>query len=383
MAAEPAAAAPRPRLVAIDLLRGCVMLLMLLDHVRETFYLHHQVGDPMDLQAVSPALFLTRLLSHPCAPVFVFLAGLSARLQCVRHADGRCATSRYLLVRGLLLVVLELTVVNAAWTGSFAPGVVYLQVIWAIGLSMIALSALLWLPQGLLLALAVVLVAGHHLLDGMAPESGPWRTAWLVAHERGWFELAGVRLRTSYPVLPWIGVIALGYIFGSAYADPARRQRWSGWASILLLSAFVLLRGLNRYGDAAWHADGGGIATTMAWFNLTKYPPSVQFVLFTLGLGTGALWLFGHRRVAGALAPLAQFGAAPMFFYLLHLWLLRLFYTLARAAWGDNQGAVFGVDGVVQVWTIALALAMALWLPTRAFARFRAAHPDWRWLRYL
>ncbi|HAV72078.1 MAG TPA: hypothetical protein DCX91_09285, partial [Stenotrophomonas sp.] len=157
---------PAPRLTSIDQLRGTVIVLMLLDHVRETFYLHAQVADPMAVDQVEPALFISRLLAHLCAPVFVLLTGLSAWLYASGKLDGRRAASAFLLKRGLFLVVLELLVVNVAWTLQFPPSVVYLQVIWAIGISMIALAGLLWLPRGVLAMLAVAVIAGHNLLDG-------------------------------------------------------------------------------------------------------------------------------------------------------------------------------------------------------------------------
>ncbi|MEE7547442.1 DUF1624 domain-containing protein, partial [Xanthomonas sp. Kuri4-1] len=222
-------ASPR-RLTSIDQLRGTVMLLMLLDHVRETFYLHQQVSDPMDVADTAPALFLARLLAHLCAPVFVFLTGLSAWLYASAQPAGRAAASAFLLKRGLFLVVLELTLVNFAWTLELPPGTLYLQVIWAIGLSMLALAALLWLPRAALFGVGALLVAGHNLLDGVqVGGDGPLHAAWAVLHQRDWIVLGdGLRLRTSYPLLPWIGVIALGYAAGPWFARdaaPAQRQR--------------------------------------------------------------------------------------------------------------------------------------------------------------
>ena len=234
------------RLHSIDALRGLVMLFMLLDHVRETFFLHRQVGDPMDVASTEPALFLSRTLAHLCAPVFVFLTGLSAFLYGEKH-QGRRAVSAFLFKRGLFLVALELTLVNFAWTFQLPPTVIYLQVIWAIGLSMLALAALLWLPRPLLAALGVLLVAGHNLLDPLhfAPGSA-WHLPWAVLHDRGWIEAGdALRLRTSYPLLPWIGVIALGYAAGNWFsgATPAttrRRYLLAGGGGLLL--GFILLR---------------------------------------------------------------------------------------------------------------------------------------------
>ncbi|QNH14002.1 heparan-alpha-glucosaminide N-acetyltransferase domain-containing protein [Xanthomonas sp. SI] len=378
---------PSSRLASIDLLRGTVMLLMLLDHVRETFYLHHPIGDPVDVETTAPALFVARLLAHLCAPVFVFLTGLSAWLYAARQPHGRKAAAAFLLKRGLFLIVLELTLVNFAWTLSFPPQVLYLQVIWAIGLSMLALAALLWLPRPLLALLGVALVAGHNLLDGVhVPGDGPLATAWAVLHDRSWLQLGELRVRTSYPLLPWIGVIALGYAAGPWYgadtAAPQRRQRLLA-CGLGALALFHLLRWHNGYGDAPWRDQADVAHTAMSFFNLTKYPPSLLFLLLTLGVGLLLLRLYEQPRLARALAPLAAIGAAPMFFYLLHLYALKLLYLAALAYWGANNGALFGVDSVAALWAIAAVLGVALYWPVAAFARLKARRRDLAWLRYL
>lgn len=382
----PIAASPAARLPAIDILRGVVMLLMLLDHVRETFFLHRQVSDPMVVDEVAPGLFVARMLAHLCAPVFVFLTGMSAFLYGRQQADPRRAACEFLLKRGAFLVLLELTLVNFAWTGELPPSVVYLQVIWAIGVSMVALAALLWLPRRGLLALGVAIVAGHNLLDGYAGgEPGFAHTLWSILHERGWFELAGIRFRTSYPVLPWIGVITLGYVACAWYAGVDHRVRRRGLAIAggAMLLGFVAVRGINVYGDAPWQWGDGPAETAMSFFNVTKYPPSLQFLLLTLGVGACLLSLFERPRIARSLLPVATFGAAPMFFYLIHLYLLKALYLIVLWRWGANQGAVFGVDGVGAVYGIAALVAWVLWRPTQAFARLKARRRDWRWLRYL
>lgn len=374
------------RLASIDILRGTVMLLMLLDHVRETFYLHHQVVDPMDVQGTEPALFIARLLAHLCAPVFVFLTGLSAWLYASRQVDGRRAASAFLFKRGAFLVLLELTLVNFAWTAQFPPTVMYLQVIWAIGLSMIALAGLLWLPRWTLIALGCALIAGHNLLDGVqATADTAAGTMWLILHERDWFEIAGIRLRTSYPVLPWIGVIALGYAAGRWYTagEGTERRKVLACAGAMLIATFVILRAMNVYSDAPWQSQSDALPTLMSFFNVTKYPPSLLFLLLTLGVGAWLLYLFEKPRVADVMSPLSTFGAAPMFFYLLHLYVLKLLYAAAHATWGNNQGNSFGVNGMTGVWAIAVALAVALWWPTQAFAKLKARRRDWPWLRYL
>ncbi|WP_182655888.1 DUF1624 domain-containing protein [Stenotrophomonas lacuserhaii] len=376
------------RLASIDQLRGTVMLLMLLDHVRETFFMQHQVSDPMDVTTVSPALFACRLLAHLCAPVFVLLTGLSAWLYGQRQADPRRAISGFLFKRGLFLVVLELTLVNFAWTFQWPPDTIYLQVIWVIGLSMIALAGLAWLPRSVLLPLALLLVAGHNLLDGVHVQgNGVLATLWKVLHQRDWIVFGdALRLRTSYPLLPWIGVIVLGYLMGPWFAatrPPAQRQRWLLWAGWGALAAFMLLRALNVYGDAPWQLQPTTLQTLMGIFNVTKYPPSLLFLLATLGVGLLLLRLYEVPAVAAALQPLARIGAAPMFFYLLHLYVLKLMYLAALALWGPTNGALFAVESVAALLLISIALALLLYLPTRAFAALKARRRDIAWLRYL
>ena len=372
----------RRRILSIDALRGLVMVFMLADHVRETFLLHLQVSDPMDVTSTPGALFVSRLIAHLCAPVFVFLTGLSAYLYAARQAGGPRAAASFLARRGLFLVALELTVINFAWTAAFPPKVVYLQVIWAIGLSMLALAALVRLPRPALAALGFLIVAGHNLLDPLHFAPGhPLHAAWAVLHDRGWLELGdALRLRTSYPVLPWIGIICLGYACGPWFAGgfPARprQRRLLGWAA-LSLAGFGVLRALDVYGDHPWNAGTSAAQTLMAFFNVTKYPPSLLFAALTLGIGLLLLVLL-ERRDGWVTGKLAVLGAAPMFFYILHLYVLQL---LARSQ--EAGGVAARMEQVWPVWALAAALTAALYPAVRAFAAFKARRRDLAWLKYL
>lgn len=375
-----AAAATAPtRLASIDRLRGLVMLLMLVDHTREFFYLGHQVTDPMDLAATSPALVLTRFASHPCAPIFVALTGLAAWL----YGQGKplAATSAFLLKRGAFLLLLEVTVVSFAWTFALPPLTLFLQVIWAIGLSMIALAGLVHLPRAAMVAIGIIIVAGHNLLDGVhVPAGSPGHAVWAVLHDRGYLELGGgLRARTSYPVLPWIGTIALGYAAGPWFgrdASPQGRVRRLAIAAAAMLALFVVLRTSGLYGDAgAWTWQGDALTTALGAFNLTKYPPSLDFLLVTLAIGALLLAIW-DRRPGGVLAVL---GGAPLFFYVLHLYALHLLH--AGAAWISGDPA-FEVPSVSWLWIIAAALAPPLWLATRWFAAVKRRSTAW-WIRYL
>ena len=375
----------RTRIAVIDVLRGLVMLIMLFDHVRETVFLHHQVSDPMDVASVDPALFFTRLAAHVCAPMFVFLTGLSAWLYAHPAAGPRSAAG-FLFKRGLLLVVLELVFVNFAWSGTFPPAVLYLQVIWVIGLAMMALAVLHKLPLKVLLVLGVAIVAGQHLLTGLRAEPGSLGYyALTVLLQRGYLVVDGaMQVKVSYPLLPWIGVIVLGYAAGPLYArsrSPDGRRRLLlalGAGGLLLL---VVLRGFNLYGETLpWVAGETTVRTLMSVLNFTKYPPSLDFLLFTLGLGLlGLAWLESIDN--GFTRACATFGGAPMFYYLLHLYLLLAIGLALTAVLGANHGARYGVEHIWQVWLLALLLMPVLYFPCRAFANYKRTSQQ-AWVRY-
>ena len=375
----------RTRIAVIDVMRGLVMLIMLFDHVRETVFLHHQVGDPMDAAHVDPALFFTRLAAHVCAPMFVFLTGLSAWLYAHPAAGPRSATG-FLFKRGLLLVVLELVFVNFAWMGTFTPAILYLQVIWVIGLAMMALAVLHKLPLKVLVVLGVAIIAGQHLFTWLHAEEGSLGYYLLtVLLQRGYLVADGaMKIKVSYPLLPWIGVIVLGYAAGPLYArglsaEGRRRLLLAlGGSSLLLLA---VLRGFNLYGETLpWVAGDTALRTAMSVLNFTKYPPSLDFLLFTLGLGLlGMAWLESVDN--WFTRACATFGGAPMFYYLLHLYLLLAIGIALTAVLGANHGARYGVEHIWQVWLIALALMPVLYFPCRAFANYKRTSKQ-AWVRY-
>jgi uncharacterized membrane protein len=375
--------AARIRIESIDALRGLVILLMLVDHAREFFFIHAQVSDPMDVTATSPALFFTRLTAHLCAPVFVALTGLSAWLYASKKG-GAPAASAFLFKRGLFLIFLELTLVNFAWTFSLTPTTVFLQVIWVIGLSMIALAALVRLPRPLLIALGLIIVLGHNLLDPITvAEGAPGHAIWAVLHDRGYIDLPwGGQARTSYPLLPWIGVIALGYGIGPWFvAEGTVRRRRLIALGVAMLALFALLRTINLYGDQPWAAQTDLLHTVMSVLNLTKYPPSADFLLATLGIGALLLAALEQapRRLVGLLAI---FGGAPLFFYLIHLYALHLLNLGALVALGPNQGESFSLPGVGWIWLLAVAVAVSGWFACRWFGEVKRQSTQW-WMRYL
>lgn len=379
---------PAQRLYAIDALRGLVILIMMVDHVRETFYLHQQVPDPMLIQGTDEPLFFSRILAHLCAPVFVLLTGLSAYLYQTKN-NSIALTREFLLKRGLFLIFLELIVINFAWTGQFPPNVVYLQVIWAIGFSMLVLAGLISLSPRWIGLISLIIVFGHNSLDHLSFSNTPLlQQVWLVLHQRGWIEFGDIiRFRTSYPVLPWIGVIGLGYclghyIFKKEQHSISRNTILLGLGSISI-GGFFILRGLNVYGDQAWVTLPSHIETAMSFFNLTKYPPSLLFLLWNLGIGLILLALLEKIQNRSWLKPLIIFGSVPMFFYIVHLYLLKLLYLAAVAMFGKTHGDYFGFDQVSTLWLTSVLLSIALYPLMLKFSTFKHQNKHIRILKYL
>lgn len=382
--AGPAAVA-RPRLQNIDALRGLAMVFMLLDHVRETWFLHLAITDPIDARTIPGAVFLARLLVSLCAPVFVALTGLGVYLYRANHTTAE--TTHYLVTRGLVLMAFEVFYLSELYWGITTP-TLWLQVIWCIGVCMIVMAALIRLPHAALVAIGLIILCGHNLLDPIRFEPGdPLFIPWAMLHQRDTIVLPiGLTLKTTYPVLAWIGVILLGYGIGPWFLPHVTRedrQRRLLKLGIALLAAFVVLRGLNVYGDKPWFVvDGNALRTAMSFFALTKYPASLLFLLLTLGVGALLLVWCERLRETRVVPALAVFGGAPMFFYLLHLTILRILYHAALAIWGPNKGSVFGVDhyGWVLVWYVGLLVP--LYFPTAWFSRLKRRRRDIGWLKY-
>ncbi len=396
------------RLAEIDLLRGFVIVLMALDHIRDYMHAGGILVNPLDPAQTTPLLYATRWVTHLCAPTFVLLAGVSAYMQ---RARGKSAQrlSALLFTRGLWLIFLELTLLSFGWSFS-VPYLLFFQVIWAIGWSMIGLAALVFLPRLAVLAIGVAIVAGHNLLDPVSPASfGEWGLLWTFVHEGGpIFRDGAPAALVAYPILPWFGVMALGYGAGALFLAP-NRMRVLPALGAAMVALFLVLRGFNLYGNPgasadlgpfgavqAWQNQEGAAAMIMAFLDVQKYPPSLMFVLVTLGAALMLLPLLA-RAPAGVARVLAAFGAVPFFFYLLHVYLVHIFAIAANWAAGKDAGALFGFManifvapggfeglgfslGVVYLaWIVLLALLYPLCAWWAALKRRRK---DW-WLSYL
>lgn len=385
------------RLDSIDMLRGLVIVLMVLDHARDFFHVDAFVFDPTDPTRTTPILFFTRWITHLCAPTFVFLSGVSIFLQRENGKTG-ADLAKFLVTRGLWLIVLELTLVCFGF--NFAMSLVFLQVIWAIGASMVLMAALVQLSPRAVLMVGATIVAGHGLLAPLeAADLGPFALAWRLLMEPG---LAGFAPGlVVYPVIPWFGVMCLGYGLGSIFLqETARRRR-----SVLLLGAgaivaFLILRTVNVFGDPApWTVQSTPVATALSFFNVSKYPPSLLYVLITLGVSL-LISLMLERLPGAAARVLLAFGRTPLATYVLHIYILHvlalivgvlmglpsaLFFDflgsnfvvsparLPQAGWGFGLGIVY----VVWIAVLAALYPFSAWL-----AQVKRERRDW-WLSYV
>lgn len=384
----------RHRLVAIDRLRGLMVVLMVLDHVRDYFHFGALVSQPTDLSQTTPALFATRWITHLCAPTFVFLAGASVYLQ--RAASPRIGpVAGFAASRGVWLILLEVTVISFAF--NFAWPFLFLQVIWAIGAGFVLLSMLLWLPPRMVLALGVAIVAGHALLAPLRPAgAGAAAALWDLLLVPGPVPATNIPGFLAYPLLPWFGILAIGYGSGGVFLLPAAvRNRRLVALAVGALAAFVALRIGNFYGDPSpWAPQKSALFTMLSFINVSKYPPSLSYVLVTLG--TSLLLLPWLERARGWCARMLDaIGQTPFFVYLLHVFIVHGAAMLCGMAMGIAPDAFTNFLGdpsrLVQarwgvslgwVYVVWIAIVLALWPLARWYAGVRRRH-RWWWLRFL
>jgi uncharacterized membrane protein len=378
-----------PRVEAIDLLRGLVMVVMALDHVRDFVM---PLADPTNLTTTYPALFFTRFITHYCAPTFYFLAGVGAFYASRRRSPNEL--SWFLVTRGLWLVFLEMVVVRFGWYFSWNNTNFEGLTIWALGWSMVALAGFVRLPGWLMVSISAAMVLGHNALDGVRPEAfGAAGWLWKVLHAPAPIQIGTATLQTPYTLVPWMGVMALGFAFGR---DGIRRALRIGPALIL---AFMVLRFSNVYGDPhPWAGQASLSLTVMSFLSCEKYPPSLLYLLMTLGPALTMLGLvqwWGKKMPAFA-EPVVLFGRVPMFFYLLHLYLAHLLGVgVALYRFGDASGffqmpaALMGNPKIPSdaplwvVYAVWLVVLMVLYPACRWFADYKARNRDKEWLSYL
>ncbi|MDX1460710.1 MAG: heparan-alpha-glucosaminide N-acetyltransferase domain-containing protein [Xanthomonadales bacterium] len=382
------------RFDSIDQLRGLVMVLMALDHVRD--YYAPFPHDPLALDQTSPELFMTRWITHLCAPVFIFLTGMSAFLF-QSKGNSRATVRNFLLTRGLWLIFIELTVVNLSWKFNFAPWF-FIQVIWAIGVSMLVLALLIYLPRVAIMAFGLVLIAGHNLLDGIdAAQFGDFAWLWGILHQQMWvpFNEQGAGVWIAYPLIPWIGVIAVGYASANWFLrEPEEFASRCIKAGMVISAAFLVLRGINLYGDPApWAAQPRGLLfSVLAFIDTEKYPPSLLYLMMTLGPSLVLLGLFQRGRALPG-RPLVLFGRVPFFFYVLHLPLIHAssiaYFWLTGV--GLHQGWQLGPPNgwppayepsLLRCYIAWTAITVVMYFLCRWFAGVKQRHDHWV-LKYL
>jgi uncharacterized membrane protein len=390
------------RFQSVDALRGAIIILMALDHVRDFTSSAAMSFSPTDLSRTTMALFFTRWVTHFCAPVFAFTAGIGAFFW-YQHGRTLAQLSRFLLTRGLWLMLLELTVLRFIlffewnWTGALF----ILTVFWMLGLCMVVLAALVHLPIKILAPLSLLLIATHNLLDPITPERfGRFAFLWDILHQQAVFPFHGALFAVAYPVVPWIAVMAAGFCFGRILLwDPARRRPFLLGFGLVLTLAFLVLRTLNHYGDPSkWSHQSTAFVTALSFLNTTKYPPSLLFLLMTLGPALTAL-AFLDRRSFSPRNPLIVFGRVPFFFFLFHLAVAHvLAVVLSAFRYGPHRYLLlpppslggsreifpadygFSLPAVYLVWisVVLLSYPVCLW-----YANLKQRRRDLWWLSYL
>jgi uncharacterized membrane protein len=394
------------RIVSVDQLRGLVMILMALDHTRD--YFSGLPFSPEDLSKTFGALFFTRVITHICAPVFFLLAGAGAYLS-VARGKSLPQVSYFFWTRGLWLIFLELTVLRFAWDFTF-PSVPFVQVIWALGWSMVAMALIVRLPVRWIAGLGVAIIVFHNLLDPITPAAlGRLSGLWTVLHTPGLVSITPqMKFFVGYPLIPWIGVMAAGYAMGVLLQRHDRRK-WTLGLGVALTLAFFVLRTLNLYGNGdagissfvsssvgPWKLQPSLTLTIIAFFNTLKYPPSLDYLLMTLGPALIVLaCLDGVTAERGLGQILLVFGRVPLFYYVVHIFLIHalaifvglLFRQPVSWLWHGSfvlqdspVGYGHGLPFVYLMWFIALLI---LYLPCKSYMAFKNRHRDWVWLSYL
>lgn len=382
------------RIESLDLLKGLVIIFMALDHTRDYFHTDSFLFDPSDPEQSNLPLFITRWITHYCAPAFSFLAGISAFL--VGKRKSKNELSLFLLKRGFWLILIEFTIVLFGWSFNMHFSSIGLLVIWSLGISMIFLSALIHLPMKPILILSLIIIFGHNLLDNFHFNQS---MLWSILHERGHFTFFdSITIRVVYPIIPWIGVMSLGYYFGKFYdkaVAPEYRQKLFTQLGLACIVGFLVIRGINLYGNSdPWIAFGSFSKTFISFMDPAKYPPSLSYLLMTLG--PSLLFLGNSEHLKGRLVNLcATFGKVPFFFYIIHIYLIHLLAAILAELTGfgfesmvltgfvsTNKHLIgFGVN-LGWVYVVWLAIILILYPLCKKFAQYKLNHKEKRWLSY-
>lgn len=380
-------------------MRGVVMVIMALDHIRDFFHVSANLFDPTDLEKTSPLLFFTRWITHYCAPTFVLLSGVAVRIS--EQRKSKKELSVFLLTRGLWLLVLEAVVIRFSFFFNFYYDFTFLQVIFVIGACMIALAALIHLPYKISTAIGILLLLVHNVFDGNRLEAGdPGFVWWAIFNQAGQIVIdPGHIVIAAYPVFPWLGIMLLGYTIGTMYQnsfDSGKRKKYLWITGLFFIGLFILLRSINLYGDPAyWSEQKNFIFSLMSFVNTTKYPVSLLYTFMTLGPVLVILSWMENINLSW-LKPIQVFGRVPLFYYILHFYLVHTVALLAymitynksfaeidfhfQAGFGGipfGVGYPLGIVYLVWISVVVLLYPLCVW-----YNKYKSTHNYW-WLSYL
>jgi len=382
------------RIESLDILKGVVIIFMALDHTRDYFHAGSFLFDPADPEKSNLILFFTRWITHYCAPAFSFLAGISAFL--VGRKKSKPELTSFLLKRGIWLIFIELFVVYFGWSFNIHFNHFGLLVIWSLGISMIFLAAIIHLSMKNILILSVVIIFGHNLLDNIHFDQNLF---WAILHERGNFTLFDhIKIRVTYPIIPWIGVMSLGYYFGKFYdkdVRPEYRQKLFTKIGLACIAGFLMVRGINLYGNSdPWIAFDTFSQTLISFMDPSKYPPSLSYLLMTLG--PSLLFLGNSENLKGRSVDFfATFGKVPFFFYIIHIYAIHLLASILAELTGfgfksmvlngfvsTNQQLIgYGVN-LAWVYAVWLFILVMLYPICKKFSHYKLNHKEKWWLSY-
>ncbi|KAB1156762.1 DUF1624 domain-containing protein [Flavobacterium luteum] len=392
------------RIQSIDILRGIAMVLMALDHVRDYFHITAWTDDPLNLETTTPALFFTRFITHFCAPTFVFLSGTSIYLQSLRKTKSELSV--FLFKRGLWLIFVEFAIVNFAWTFNPNYPLQIFQVIWTIGISMFILGFLIKLPYNFILGIGLLIVLGHNLLDFPEAVSGFKAGFWWDLLHHGHAVFYPINANHSafifYPFLPWTGLMMLGYCLGKLFTPEfslAQRTKLLKQLGIVLLVLFIILRGINIYGDPLpWQYQQNNFYTFLSFLNVQKYPPSLLYMAITIGMALFAL-SFLEKIENRFTNTMVVFGRTAFFYYILHLFLIHFFALINYFINGHSIAAIYDFStkynipflGVVTTDGFGLKMVYIIWIVVililfpicKWYDGYKTAHKEKWWLSYL
>ena len=387
----------KKRITSVDLLRGAVMIIMALDHTRDFFHYDAQVNNPLNLDTTTPVLFFTRWITHFCAPVFVFLSGTSAYLQSARKSKREL--SIFLITRGLWLILMEITIVNFVLTFNIYFYTFALETIWAIGISMVILGLVIWLPFEVILITGLLIVLGHNALDFYErKQTGQFRFAYNLVHRVGFHPLGGkYNLLVLYPFLSWSGLMMLGYCLGKVLRieNAVYRKKFLVITGLSTIALFIVLRFINVYGDPfQWSKQSTGFRTFLSFINSSKYPPSLFFMAMTIG--PALLLLAWWDNIQNAFTRIVSvYGRVPFFYFVVHFFILHtivmIFYFLKGHTFAETmtdpgiakfvtRGEGFPLTIVYVIW---LTVVILLYPVCKWYDRYKMEHKEKKWLSYI